>query len=309
VTAATTDLVPHAFRAMNTDVELIAPGESAERRLRRAERWLHAFEARFSRFLATSELSRLNASAGRPFPASPLLFRLVSLALTLAERSGGRFDPTVLRALEGAGYDRSFERLAPLQRRRAADLSPRASWRQVRLDAASRQLTLPPDCGLDLGGIGKGWAVDRLAVLLGTPCLINAGGDVFAAGRPPDAPAWLVGVADPFDSERDLALLPLRDQGVATSTTLKRRWQVGDRWLHHLIDPRTGRPSDSDAVQVTAVAPTATLADYHAKVALLLGSEDGRRYLDVEEGVEGLVVRSDGALLASRRLPTWGEGD
>ena len=102
-------LVRRDVRAMNTDIELVCTGGGAERRLERAAKWLDAYEARFSRFKSTSELSALNASAGEPFVASPQLFRLVELSLELARRSDGLFDPTILRALEAAGYDRSFE--------------------------------------------------------------------------------------------------------------------------------------------------------------------------------------------------------
>src|SRR4051812_39839173 len=101
------------LRAMNSDIELLSGAPDAARRLKRAERWLYAFEARFSRFVTLSELSRLNAAAGLPFVASPMLFELVRLALSLAERSGGLFDPTVLADLVSSGYDRSFELVPP----------------------------------------------------------------------------------------------------------------------------------------------------------------------------------------------------
>ena len=299
--AVATAGVSHAFRAMSTDVELVAFGPDARRRVLRAERWLYAFEGRYGRFLPTSELARLNRGAGRPVRASPGLCALVSDALAFAYRSDGLFDPTLLGALADAGYDRSFTLLPASRPARPAQ--PRiAGWRDVSLDASTRLITLPAGVGLDLGGIAKGWAVDRLATLLGAPCLVNAGGDVYVAGRPDDVPAWIVGVEDLFAPQRDLALLALQDRGVATSTSLKRRWRQAGRWAHHLIDPRSGRPSESDAVQVTAVAATATLADYQAKVALLRGCVAGRRYLDAESDVEGLVLRHDGALLMSAGL-------
>lgn len=282
------------LQAMNSEVDLLCWAPRAARRLARAERWLRGFEARFSRFRPLSELSRLNANAGRPFAASPALFRLVSSALALAARSGGVFDPTVLRDLEAAGYDRSFELVRP----RAARPRPRrqrAGWRGVRLDAAHRTITLPAGEGIDLGGVGKGWAVDRLAGILGAPCLVNAGGDIYAAGQPSDAAAWYVGVEDPLVPERDITVLALRDRGVATSSRLRRRWGAS----HHLIDTRTGLSSASDAVQVTAIAPSALLADFHAKVALLLGVAAGRRYLESEPGVEGLIVGVDGRIFAT----------
>ena len=196
---------------------------------------------------------------------------------------------------------RSFELVKPL-RPSLRLRPPHLSWRDVTLDAASRTIFLPEGAGIDFGGIGKGWAVDRLGAMLGSPGLVNGGGDIYAAGSPADAPAWLVGVEDPFASGRDLDVLAVSDRGVATSSRLKRRWLGDGRWLHHLIDPRTGAPSRSDVAQATVIAPSALLADYHAKVALLLGAGAGLSYLNREPNLEGLVVRSDGVLLRSAGL-------
>jgi FAD:protein FMN transferase len=289
------------FRAMNSDIELFCVGEYSSRRLERVQRWLRAFEARFSRFRQRSELSRLNGSGGRPFRASPALFQLVEISLNLARRSGGMFDPTVLTNLEDAGYDRSFELLEPRQQP-AMHGGCFGVWRGVSLDLVHRLITLRPGVCIDLGGCAKGWAVDRMAALLGQPSLVNGGGDVFALGRPPDAACWLVGVEDPFKPSRDLAVLAAEDIGIATSSVLRRRWRSGDAWAHHLIDPRTGRPSQAGAIQVTAIAASCQLADFHAKVALLRGAEAGLDYLNDEPGVEGVLVRADGSLVASRGL-------
>jgi thiamine biosynthesis lipoprotein len=141
-----------------------------------------------------------------------------------------------------------------------------------------------------------------MAAILGRPCLVNGGGDVFASGRPHDAPAWRVGVADPFRPDHDIAVLEVSDRGVATSSTLRRRWQAGGQTLHHLIDPRTGGPATGDAVQVTTIAESALEAEYHAKVALLLGAAGGLKYLNDEAGIGGLIVREDGSLLRSAGL-------
>jgi thiamine biosynthesis lipoprotein len=165
-----------------------------------------------------------------------------------------------------------------------------------------RTILAPEGAGIDLGGIGKGRAVDRLAAILGTPCLVNGGGDIVAAGRPHDGSAWLVGVEDPRAPERDLTVFAVNDRGIATSSRLRRVWQQGEHRLNHLIDPRTGRPSSSDVVQATVIAPTALLADYHAKVALLLGAGRGLAYLNREPDVEGLLVLTEGTVLGSKGL-------
>ncbi|HEX5371066.1 MAG TPA: FAD:protein FMN transferase [Dehalococcoidia bacterium] len=305
--SSSSDTRPHQriFRAMNTDIELMCYGPGADRRLARAERWLHAYEERFSRFRILSELSRLNTGAGRPFRASPQLFEMVEYTLDLARRSGGLFDPTVLRSLLDAGYDRSFELIAPSLTRPRFETGKRSSWRDVKLEPESRTIALPPDTGVDLGGIGKGWAADRMASILGRPCLVNAGGDVFLGEHPVDEAAWRVGIADPFHPDVDMAVLSVTERGVATSSSIKRSWRAGDLQLHHLIDPRTGRPSDSNAAQVTVIAASATLADYHAKVALLLGSASGLEYLNREPDLEGLIVRHDDSRLHTAGLNNY----
>jgi thiamine biosynthesis lipoprotein len=135
VTSVAQTPVHRELGAMSCDVELVCYAPDAGRRLARAERWLRGFESRFSRFQPASELSRLNAAAGRPFSASPRLMQLAGAALALACRSGGVFDPTVLRSLEAAGYDRSFELL---DRRWPPDpLSPRE---RARVRVFSRRL-------------------------------------------------------------------------------------------------------------------------------------------------------------------------
>ncbi len=289
-----------SHRAMNCDIELIDCGRSSESRLARATSWLDAFEARFSRFSVSSELSGLNRRSGRWPRVSPLLFELLSLSLELARRSDGLFDPTILRCLEEAGYDRSFEAVGGEQTSQI--LAGGFSWADVRTDPATRSVWLPPSTGIDLGGIAKGWAVDRLARYLRSDCLVNAGGDLYAAGTPEGGDAWLVGVQDPYEPERDVMTLAVRDRGVATSSQLKRRWLSSGLEANHLIDPRTQAPTESDVVQVTAVAATATLAECHSKVALLLGASAGLDYLNHEPDVEGVIVAGSGRVRVTAGL-------
>jgi thiamine biosynthesis lipoprotein len=130
---------------------------------------------------------------------------------------------------------------------------------------------LPPDVHLDLGGIAKGWTVDRAAEdALAEGCswiVVNAGGDLRVAG---DAPAIEVGVEDPLQPEEHLLRLRLSEGGIATSSVAKRSWGDG---LHHLIDPATGAPVSGDVQQVTAWAPTCAEAEIRATTNLLDGSE------------------------------------
>jgi thiamine biosynthesis lipoprotein len=129
--------------------------------------------------------------------------------------------------------------------------------------------------GIDLGGVAKGWTVDRSADLLkGYPSwLVNAGGDLYARGAGPSGEGWMVGVEDPYCPGSDALVMRITDVAVATSSTLRRRWASADgAQCHHLIDPRTGRPAETDLVSVTVLGRTVVEAEVEAKALLLLGS-------------------------------------
>jgi FAD:protein FMN transferase len=296
-------LSEHRFRAMNTDVAAWLWSDSPASAF-----WLHEIEAFFgeveaelSRFRPESGLSRLNASAGRgPQPVSDLVQTVLAAALRSAEDSEGIFDPTVLGALHRAGYVRSFELLADgsvQQEGEAGDAvreDAALDWRAVALDRRRGEVTLPAGLGLDLGGIAKGWAVDRAAEMLGAwgAALVDAGGDIRASAAPGGEP-WPIGIQDPFDPAADLGVLDLSEGAVATSTVGRRRWQHDGRLMHHLIDPQTGEPSRSDLHTVTVIAPTAADAEVAAKVALILGAASGRTYLEAR-GRSALLVDQAG---------------
>ncbi len=272
---------------------------AAENALRLAERFFAKTEARLSRFRRDSELSRLNRSAGAPFDASPVLFDLVEQALNWRQQTNGIFDPAVLPALMAYGYDRSFAQMtveespAPFEVSRPA--APIDSSGIVL--GPGRRITLPPGVALDLGGIAKGWTAQQAVHQLGRwgPCMVDAGGDIACAGRPPGEP-WVVSVADPLDEARDLAVLDLDNGAIATSSRLGRQWQHGGMPAHHLIDPRTGAPALTDVVSVTVVAPRLPDAEIHAKTALILGEDQGAAYLSEHPQMSAVLVMEDGRL-------------
>jgi thiamine biosynthesis lipoprotein len=306
--------VTRQFRAMNTDVLAVVAVEAAEgapaaAALEEVEGLFAGVEACASRFRPESELSRLNRSAGRQFAASPVLYALVEAALRGAAETEGAFDPTLLDALERAGYDRSFDQLPDERPAPSEGDSPAlpvagaADWRMIRLDPEGRTITLPPGCRIDLGGIGKGWTVDEACARLRgggfRDFALDAGGDLYAAGRQGDGEPWTVGVADPDRPEQDLAVLAVDGRAVATSTTARRRWRIEGEARHHLIDPRTRRPAASGIVSATVVAESVARAEVLAKAALILGPEEGRALLE-RRGVAGLLVLDTGGLVSVR---------
>ena len=307
-------LAEHHFRAMNTDVGvwLWSTSPVAEIILHEVEEMFQGVESHISRFRSDSELSRLNDSAGRGAVAvSPLLQRILSQALTAARSTQGIFDPTVLPLLRQAGYDRSFELLS--QRNAGNDTPPARppliGWQQVCLSEANGSVSLPAGVAIDLGGIAKGWTVDRACEFLAGwgPALVDAGGDVRAKGLP-GGEAWPVGVQDPFLPDQNLMVLGLADCAVATSTIGKRNWLRNGQRFHHLIDPRTGTSSTSDLHTVSVLAGSATEAEVAAKTALLLGSAEGAVWLQAQEN-PAILIRRSGDHISVGQLPILQRGE
>ncbi|MHB8732245.1 MAG: FAD:protein FMN transferase [bacterium] len=300
------------FRAMGSDMTLLTATEDADAaaRLDAAHALVDRFEERLSRFRGSSELSRLNAQPGRPVPVSEELWDVLNHAMDGARRTNGLYDPTILEALERAGYDRPFDAV-----RDRGDLpapaARRAAWQDVVLDSTDRRVTLPPGVRLDFGGIGKAWTADRVAAALSSvgPCLVDAGGDISVRGVPMGWQAWPVGVTDPRNPAETLTILGLADCGVATSGIDVRHWRRGGQMCHHIIDPRTGRPAETDLLSVTVVASDAKEANLHAVATMILGSDEGMRSLAAQRGVDALAVRQDGGLRCTDRFwaHVWSE--
>ena len=235
---------------------------------------LERLEHAWSRFDPTSELCALNSSPGWTLGVTPRLMTALVAAQQAWSETAGRFDPTVLDALEAAGYDVTFVALPRSGLLRAS--GPSAGLGAVVLDPAALTITRPPGLRIDLGGIGKGLAADLVAegiVDRGARCAcVSLGGDVRAAGLPPDGQPWLVPVEDPFDELAVAREVPLTDGAVVTSTRLLRSWERGGQPQHHLIDPVTGRPAWTGVAAVVVRDRTAARAEAFAKAALGRGT-------------------------------------
>lgn len=290
----------HRFAAMGTEVEVLAVRPLRPVELTVVRTLFSEVEAALSRFRPDSELSRLNMAAGRPFQASPLLWHVLRSALAAARSTRGLFDPTVLPALEAAGYRASH---APGTRAAAAPPEPGAGYRRVHLRRGGAVL-LESGVRVDLGGFAKGWTVDAAVWLLrhAGSCVVNAGGDLHAVGPGPDGTGWLVGVQDPDRPELDLAVVRLRDGALATSSAALRRWNTQHGPAHHLIDPRTQRPAATGVVAATVLAPTTAQAEVLAKAAFLLGPRRGARYVAVHPGCGAVLIPDDGPPIWTRRM-------
>lgn len=304
------------FRAMGTDVAVLAVDTVASRKvhclLEQVSALFRREEARFSRFCSDSELMRLNGTAELAAP-SPQMWDVLLRCRGWWETTQGVFDPTVLDALESAGYVLSFE--ATTLRRgllcRGVDSgTPTRDFGSVVLTSVvgRRTVCLRDGVRLDMGGIVKGWTVDRAAELLDSldGYLIDAGGDVFARGDSIDASGWCVAIEDFLDPDRNRGYVFLKDGALAMSGTYRRRWRAANGGeLHHLIDHSTGTSAVTDVVSVSLLGSSVESCEVLAKVALIRGSDEGMDLLEGTVGVEGYMALADGSESSTAGWPGY----
>jgi FAD:protein FMN transferase len=297
------------FRAMGCGMIAMLDSSSpqAPDLLRQVPDWFEEWEQSLSRFREDSELNQLNRSAGWLFKASPTLWDVFQTALDAELTSDGLVRTTMLDALVNAGYDRSFEQL-PFERQS----KPIHTWNQasslaeVTYDDAARTICLPTDVRLDFGGVAKGWAAMQAAQQLGKhgPALISAGGDIAISAELPGGELWPVTIDNPLKPGEIITTVILDKGGVATSGTDYRRWKQGGRWNHHILDPRTGQPAQTDLVSVTVIAPTTTQAETAAKTILILGSQSGMDWLETKPTLSALLVLETGDIICNNKMET-----
>jgi thiamine biosynthesis lipoprotein len=246
---------------------------------------LLALDLACSRFRADSELMAVtNTARGAAHDVtvtvSPLLAEAMAVAIRAAQLTDGDVDPTVGGVLSALGYDRDFAELTPRDDD-AVTARVIPGWREVRVDVDRQLLTVPAGVQLDLGATVKAWAADRAAAWitqqLGCGVLVSLGGDTAVAGEPPEG-GWRIRVQDKTalpDEQVDgpTQVVIIRDGGLATSSTTARRWRHGGDVLHHILDPRTGRPAKPVWRTVSVAAATCADANTAATAAIIRGRQ------------------------------------
>lgn len=283
---------------MGTDVMIrIASHDSSkaamEQALDRSFRSMREFADRFSRFRQDNELWQFNESEGGV--VSPVLYELLSRAIQHYQNSDGRIDPSILPILETEGYHGAYAGQAP---------DGGSDFTSLTLDSTRRSAHKPRNLKLDFGGFGKGYIVDRIANELARRyphVLVDAGGDIAVRGSDVGRgeTGWIIDVENPASRESSGILLRLSNQAVATSGKNRRTWTTSGRTSHHLIDPTTSKPSTSNLLSVTVIAPTCETADTRAKRLFLMGK---RLALETAErdGMPMIIFDEQGAGTVNR---------
>ena len=241
----------------------------------------HAFERALTRFDPDSELSRFNASSGARVAVSPLLAELLRVCLDAYTLSDGLVNAACLPALMDAGYDRSFTELRgdTTARNRPSPCTAVPALPDV-LEVGDGWARLAHECSIDLGGVGKGWLADRLCERFDNAA-INLGGDIRTRGAGPQRRGWDVALCDG-------RVVTVRDAGIATSGSSRRRWLDG----HHLIDPRTGAPTTTGIGAFSVIAANALRAEVLAKGGCLIGPSAARGWVEARGAACHAIVPS-----------------
>ncbi len=296
------------FHAMGCEMLAVVEASSSSQVLQRVPEWFEEWEQVLSRFRIDSELTRLNQIHERPVEVSQTLWDVLQWARSADEMTAGLVTPTLLDAIIEAGYDRPFDELTPLATFAAVPVKTAApSLTAITLDAASRAITLPSGMGLDFGGIAKGWAAHQAMTRLQAdgPALLDAAGDIAVSGPRADGSAWQIGVADPFRKGKEIEALFVNRCGIATSGKDRRRWVHNGDVQHHIIDPLTGQPAETDLLTVTVIAPDVLQAEAAAKAAFILGSRSGVDWIESHSEFAALFILDNGELLYSEKMEEY----
>ncbi len=284
-------------RAMATTFELVVPFTTPDA-LTLGDSVLDQIddlEAQLTVYRDTSEVSLLNRLAPyQDVPVEPGLFRLLELAARISQETGGAFDITAGALIKAWGFFRGPRRMPTDEERMAALL--RVGMTHVTLDPARGTVRYHrPGLEINLGSIGKGHALDQVAKRIerewALPAYLIHGGrsSVYARGTPGSARGWEVTVCHPWQPERRLATVWVRDRGMGTSAATFQYLEHEGKKLGHVLDPRTGWPA-SGMASVSVLAPTAAEADALSTAFFILGSDAARRYCESHPGIGAILL-------------------
>ena len=292
-----------SFEALGTTAIVATSVDRLDDAVGFVERDLQMVDRTCSRFRTDSDLSRLNLADGSWTIVDPVLVEAVEVSLRAARLTDGLVDPTIGETMRTIGYDRDFAEIAETGPALPASWIHAPAWRLVEVRRDRSQIRLPAGAQLDLGATAKAFAADRAAAgvsaAVGAGVLVSLGGDVAVAGPSPQG-GWSIGIADDHREPGEPGeTVAIASGGLATSSTTVRRWTRGGDAVHHIVDPRTGRPAAEIWRTVSVHAASCSEANVASTAAIILGADApawlARQALPARlVGRDGLIVRVDG---------------
>ena len=290
------------------DITVFTEDEAeGNRLLREAFNEVRALEKTFSRFVSGSEVDKINQNAGEgSVEVSSDMLKVVRSGIYFGEITEGSFDITIAPLMELWGFGTGEQRV-PSQEE-IEEILPLVDYRQIQLDEQRFTVYLPQEeMSLDLGGIAKGYIVDRIVQYLESQnvelATVNAGGDIRVIGTREDGTPWRIGIRNPRNSNgQDItAVIPIVDQAVVTSGDYERFFTSDGKRYHHILDPHNGFPA-AEVISATIVAEECITADALSTAVFVLGPQKGMELVESLSGVEGLIIDSQEKLHVSSGL-------
>ena len=288
--------------SMDTLIRLNIYGDDAEEALSLVRSELQRLESLFSRYDPDSDVSRVNTSGGTACSVSAETASLLEQALDFRVRTDGLFDITIAPLMDLWGFSSEEYRVPE-----AEEIADALTHVGCEVWLLGQSVTLSdPLAALDLGGIAKGYTGDLLIALLRQQGINSAvlilGGNVALLGSRPDGEDWRIGVRDPQDSGSQVGVIEASDCHVVTSGGYERNFQQDGIIYHHILDPRTGAPADSDLLSVTIVADTGLMADALSTALFIMGKDASIEHWRTFGDFEMLLITEDGQILATEGL-------
>lgn len=259
------------------------------------------YEQKFSRTIDTSEISRLNSAKGQWVELSEDTIKLIEEAIEYSEMTEGAFDITVAPLTE-LWHVNDNEGMIPSEEE-IEKAKSHINYKLIEIDGNKVRLK-DEEAQIDLGGIAKGYIADQLKALMlergVESAMINLGGNIAVIGTKEDGSNWNVGIQKPFAEQNEvIGSVSVRDKTVVSSGIYERYFQYKGEIYHHILDPDTGYPSDSDLEAVTIIGESSAIADALSTSCILLGSEKGMELIESIPKVEAIFVTRDGKILES----------
>lgn len=287
-----------SFYAMGTMITLSTPQRDKGQALADARRCIQTLSNQLSEFEQQSEISELNRAGEATLGEDALA--VLEGALEIARETGGAYDPTVLPLKRLWNISNEHDDRQPPEDEEVRRALALVGYDRVRVQG--ERATLQEGQGIDLGGISKGYAADRAAQILEQAgvrsAIVSLGGNTYVLGTNPDGSPWRVGILDPRGDEAALRL-DVSDTAVVTSGDYQQYFEADGVRYHHIFDPHTGYPAQSDLMSVSIVCENAMRADGLSTAVFVMGREKGLAFVQQQPGVEAVLITKDKAVYAS----------
>ena len=257
------------------------------------------YENMLSPSVEDSDISRINSSNGEPVSVNEETIKLIEDSSVYSELTGGRFDISVYSVYELWDFH-SHDNPLP-DEKLIADTLPMVNYEKIEIDENNNTITLPKGAKIELGGIAKGYIADRLTEYLEDAgvrsAIINLGGDMHILGEKSKGTPFYIGIVDPNDSGNVLMGVKADNVSIATSGTYERYIEADEKIYHHIINPQTGYPVDTDIKSVTVISEKSESADAICTCAILLGSQKAIELIESLENTEAIIIDNDSNIL------------